>query len=256
MLIDAGIAPRTAAKRLDGTGVSLRDVAAICVTHADCDHFRPAWVEFIREKDVRVFCHEGHRDELGAACGGSVEGQLEAFAADPFEPLPGVSVTPVALDHDSKGSHGFVIEGFGCRIGYATDLGRVPQFLVEGFSRLDVLALESNYDAQMQLDSTRPWSLKQRIMGGRGHLSNDQAFAAIRQILDRHQDGGVRLPAHIVLLHRSRFCNCPKLVRQMFSRDARIAPRLTLAEQFQRSAWLRVRPATPLVGEQLTMQWA
>ena len=68
-------------------------------------------------------------------------------------------------------------------------------------------------------------------------------------------DRCVRLPAHIVLLHRSRECNCPALVRKLFSRDARIADRLTLAEQFERSEWLRPSPLRPLVGEQLVLGW-
>jgi hypothetical protein len=92
-------------------------------------------------------------------------------------------------------------------------------------------------------------------MGGAGHLSNEQAFDAVRGILDRAEKRRRRLPRHIVLLHRSRDCNCPRLVRKFFSRDARIAPRLTLAEQFERSEWLRIRPSQPLVGEQLALAW-
>jgi hypothetical protein len=45
------------------------------------------------------------------------------------------------------------------------------------------------------------------------------------------------------------------LVRKFFARDHRIASRLTLAEQFERSEWLRVRKTPPLVGEQLSLAW-
>jgi ribonuclease BN (tRNA processing enzyme) len=47
LLIDAGIGPRTTAKRLDGTGSQLRDVRAICLTHLDRDHFSPTWTDTI-----------------------------------------------------------------------------------------------------------------------------------------------------------------------------------------------------------------
>ena len=254
MLIDAGIGPRTASRRLDGTGVSVRDVWAICLTHLDSDHFTPNWARTLRDQHVRVFCHGARAAELDALCQGELSGCIEGFVG-PFEPLSGMRAYPLPLVHDRTGSHGFVLEGFGCRVGYATDLGRVPVELIELFARLDVLALESNYDRQMQLDSHRPWFLKQRIMGGGGHLSNDQAFAAVRQILDCHEIDGATLPSHIVLLHRSLECNCPRRVRRLFSRDPRIAPRLTLAEQFERSNWLRPRRAAPLVGEQLVIGW-
>src|SRR5205823_4877537 len=162
---------------------------------------------------------------------------------------------PIALAHDQDGSHGFVIEGFGCRVGYATDLGHVPAELLEHFEGVDLLALESNYDRGMQVNSGRPWFLKQRIMGGRGHLSNEQAYEAIRRLLDRCERKRRPLPNHIVLMHRSLECNCPDLVRRLFSRDARIAARLTLAEQFARSPWLRPSAFRPLVGDQLCLAW-
>jgi hypothetical protein len=123
------------------------------------------------------------------------------------------------------------------------------------FADLDVLAIESNYDPHLQRTSGRPIFLQQRIMGGKGHLSNQQAFDAVRAVLDRCERSGARLPSHIVLLHRSRDCNCPRLLRQLFVRDARIAPRLTLAEPFEPSGWLKVRERAPLMGEQLALSW-
>jgi hypothetical protein len=146
-----------------------------------------------------------------------------------------------------------VIEGFGCRAGFATDLGRVPAHLIERFEGVNLVALESNYDPEMQRGSDRPWFLKERIMGGRGHLSNEQAFAAVKAILDQCERGRRRLPDHIVLLHRSRQCNCPKIVRGVFERDERIARRLVLAEQYSRTEWLGRGEVG--VGEQMILAW-
>src|SRR5262249_30759007 len=102
----------------------------------------------------------------------------------------------------------------------------------------------------------RPWFLKRRIMGGSGHLSNAQALAAIRAILNRCEATGSRLPAHVVLLHRSAECNCPDLLRELFCKDARIAKRLTLAEQSSRTGWLKPSPVAPAIGQQLSLQWS
>lgn len=252
LLIDAGIGPRTAAKRLAGTGLEVRDVAAICLTHLDRDHFSPTWMNTILHQKIRVYCHarpmrallELTADHRARA---DWSGQLICFDHRPFEPLAGLTLHPIPLSHDEEGSHGFVIEGFGGRVGYATDLGHVPAELEQRFTDLDILALESNYDPRMQMDSPRPAFLKSRIMGGSGHLSNEQAMAAIGRMLDGCAS---KLPAHIVLLHRSRQCNCPKLLRKLAGRDPRIASRLTLAEQYQRTQWLRVASDDrPLDGE-------
>lgn len=264
LLIDAGIGPRTAAQRLAGTGLSVSDVAGICLTHLDHDHFNRNWVTSILNRGINVYCHESRVDDLvRVALGQSpspqdVErfvGRVLTFDRDVFEALPGLSLRPLKFSHDGAGSHGFVLEGHGCRIGYATDLGRVPHTLSEDFDDLDLLAIESNYDRQMQLDSPRPWFLKQRIMGGSGHLSNEQAFDAVRMIFNNCESRGRPYPAHIVLLHRSRDCNCPDRLRRLFGRDARIAPRVVLSEQHERTEVLRPKREAPYVGGQLQLAW-
>lgn len=256
VLIDAGIGPRAIVKRMDGSGVGVSDVKAICLTHLDRDHFSPTWFDTICKRNIKLFCHADRIDTLRALtrdCSTPV--RIDTFNGKAFEPVERVRFHAISLEHDAEGSHGFVIEGFGAKIGYATDLGRVPKSLLEHFCGVDLLAIESNYDREMELSSPRPWFLKQRIMGGKGHLSNEQAFEAVRAILDRCQSKSKRLPQHIVLLHRSRQCNCPTIVRKLFESDERIAPRLTLAEQYERTSWLAVKDHTPLVGEQLSLQF-
>ena len=256
MLIDCGIGPRVTGQRLDGTGVGVADITAICLTHLDSDHFSANWIATALRNNIAIHCHADRMLDLIEIAGDHhVLDLIRPFAHDFFEPLPGLQAQPIALAHDREGSHGFVLQGFGHRIGYATDLGRVTAALIENFVDLDVLALESNYDPQMQAQSPRPAFLKRRITGGRGHLSNEQALDAIRQMLDRAQRRPAGLPNHIVLLHRSRQCNCPKLVRELFSSDIRIAPRLVLAEPYTRTEWLGGAGRGVGTGEQLRLSW-
>jgi phosphoribosyl 1,2-cyclic phosphodiesterase len=264
VLIDAGLGPRMTRQRMNGTGVKLTDVRAICLTHLDSDHYNSNWMMTAIEQGIRIHCAAARVSYLLAVtvpedCEAEIfaafAALIQPFDIEPFEIIDAVRVSAVDLAHDRAGCHAFLVEGFGQRIGYATDLGHVPSHLIERFCDLDVLAIESNYDPTMQIESTRPAFMKNRIMGGAGHLSNEQALEAIRNILDRCQQAAMRLPSHIVLLHRSRQCNCPKLLRSLFSRDVRIAPRLVLAEQFQRSDWMRPRDVRAAVGEQLTLQW-
>lgn len=244
VLIDAGVGPRTFARVTAELGVSLDDVKAVVLTHLDSDHFRRSWVNTLLRRQITVHCHANHAAECDVAA--DLGCFLRPFSGA-FEPIDGVTFHPLAFAHDSTGSYGYVIDGHGGRIGFATDLGHVPPALIEHFDDLDVLAIESNYDPEMQRNSGRPWFLQQRITGGRGHLSNDQALAAVKAIFDRHKKR--TLPKHVVLLHRSADCNCPDLVRRLYERDVRIAPRLVLAERHEPTAWLCV--GTGDVGRQL-----
>jgi phosphoribosyl 1,2-cyclic phosphodiesterase len=243
ILIDCGIGPRIAAQRMTAMEADAREIAAICLTHLDRDHFNLNWVRQIIRQGILIFCHENRIDDLATLAGGEEEfvSLIRPFNDKPFSPSDGIELHAIHLAHDEQGSHGFVIEGFGGRIGYATDLGHASAELVRRFRGLDVLAIESNYDPDMQLNSDRPAFLKRRIMGGRGHLSNAEALAVVRRILDQAERERQSLPGHIVLLHRSRQCNCPKLLRELFSTDDRIKDRLVLAEQNRPTPWLRAR---------------
>jgi phosphoribosyl 1,2-cyclic phosphodiesterase len=255
VLIDCGIGPRTAATRLKSLGLALSDIRAICLTHLDSDHLKPTWITEIIRRKIFLYCHQSRVDDLTQQLNNrSLAPYIRPFEDRLFNPLPGVGWRAIALPHDERGSHGFVIECQDARIGYATDLGRVDARLIDKFSGLDLLAIESNYDPQMQRDSARPYFLKRRIMGGRGHLSNEQAFEAVRQILDRSQTQGRELPRHIVLLHRSRQCNCPRLLRELFAGDSRIASRLVLAEQDRPTVWLAAR-SNPPPHTQMRFDW-
>ena len=76
----------------------------------------------------------------------------------------------------------------------------------------------------------------------------------MKTIFDRCQRHGRSLPRHVVLLHRSRQCNCPERIRDLFGRDPRIASRLVLSEQHTRTDWLSgTGVSQSWVGEQLTL---
>src|SRR5215213_1788485 len=92
-LIDAGVGPRTTAKRMDGTGVHVRDVRAICLTHLDRDHFSPTWLGTLLNRGIRVFCHRSRCDDvLQALDHEAVEPLVVGFEEnEPFEPLADLS---------------------------------------------------------------------------------------------------------------------------------------------------------------------
>jgi phosphoribosyl 1,2-cyclic phosphodiesterase len=257
LLVDAGLSPKHTAKRLDGTGVRLDQIEAICLTHLDWDHFRRSWIRLIKQNGIRVFCGPRHRHHLLQEDDSlEFESLVVEIDTNPFEPVRGLCADAIELRHDEAGSHGFVFAAGAAQIAYATDLGRVPPYLIDRFCGVDVLAIESNYDVAMQLQSLRPQFLKTRIMGGRGHLSNREAFDAVKRIFDRSHAKHGKLPSHVVLLHRSQECNCPKLLQKFFSADKRFIDRLVLAEQDCRTEWLCPTERPKLVGEQLMLMWA
>ena len=88
LLIDAGIGPRTLAKRLDGTGVHLADIAALCLTHLDGDHFSPHWTSTLLRLRIPIYCHANKVDALAQYCPDLVP-LIRPFDASSFSPING-----------------------------------------------------------------------------------------------------------------------------------------------------------------------
>jgi phosphoribosyl 1,2-cyclic phosphodiesterase len=140
-----------------------------------------------------------------------------------------IDVEPFTIPHDAADPVGFVFEGEGVRIGFATDLGYMPANARHALRRCDLLMLESNHDTEMLRDGPYPWSVKQRVMSRVGHLSNEAAA----EFLERNYDGQA---AYVILAHLSESNNLPALARVSAERALRdrmslLANKLLLAEQ-------------------------
>jgi phosphoribosyl 1,2-cyclic phosphodiesterase len=206
VMIDAGFSMKQTKERMRTHNICLEDVRDVVVTHFDRDHFNPVWCKTFLQHGIRVHVHELH---VGRARGAGLDEQCIV----PFTTsitMHNASVETVRFVHDALGTIGFIFDTGALRFGFATDLGRVPQELLDRFVNLDGIAFESNYDPIMQEESSRPESLKSRIMDGGGHLSNEQSIAAICHIASESS------LQHIVLLHLSRQCNSPRIIQDLY----------------------------------------
>jgi hypothetical protein len=234
-LIDLGLSPRRTVRLLAALGLGLHQIDDAVVTHLDYDHYHPGWRRAM-PKHARLRLHRDHLESAGSSW--FPEGRTVGFGGE-VSLTTGGRVHPLMMSHDRSGAVAlrFDIDGEwgGGILGFATDLGHVTGGLVEHFrpggAGVDVLAIESNYCPRMQAASARPEFLKQRITGGRGHLSNDEAAAAARKIQPRE---------HVVLLHLSRECNDVATVADM---HAGADYTVTTTSQFEPSRWVRVTGA-------------
>lgn len=195
ILIDAGLSARRTLRTLHECGLDERKIRAVCITHEHTDHTTGA---------ARLHALLGvpfYANTRTARAVKNVPAECwkcfvtgNPFAVGPF------SIYPFALPHDAYEPVGYRISCGGVRIGIATDLGMATT-LVRGMLRgCRLLVLESNHDEEMLRDSDRRWSLKQRILGNQGHLSNRMAAALASEV------AGDTLET-LVLAHLSESCN-------------------------------------------------
>ncbi|MEM6855674.1 MAG: hypothetical protein AAF593_14800, partial [Planctomycetota bacterium] len=103
---------------------------------------------------------------------------------------------------------------------------------------------------RMTQDSPRPAFVNRRNLSDSGHLSNDQALAAVRRIGELSAHGN---PRRVVLLHRSSQCNHPTKVLRCFERDPSLARRVIQTDQRRRTRWIKAKPMKRVKRCQLTL---
>jgi phosphoribosyl 1,2-cyclic phosphodiesterase len=159
----------------------------------------------------------------------------------------------VPVPHDAAAPLAFVVTCDGRSLGHATDFGHVGRGLVSAFRHCDAVLVESNYDPDMLRDGPYPWSLKQRILGGYGHLSNDDTA----RYLGRDLGEACRI---VVLAHLSRQNNHPEVAlmaaESALRRRGRTEVRVEVTGP-EGTDWLEVGaappPAAPKAPKQLRL---
>lgn len=206
VLIDAGVSLRRVKKELASEGLGLNDFSAILVTHDHMDHIRslasfckhlgkPVWATAELHKALahHIITHEYigpcRRILQKGAWNQVVEGM--------------VMVRYFEVPHDATQTVGFAIQLAGKNYVHITDCGRMTTEALSFCSQAQTVVLESNYDTQMLLEGPYPKELKDRILNGNGHMSNDESAQAIRTFAHKGLE-------NLFLCHLSENNNTPE----------------------------------------------
>lgn len=221
VLVDAGLSCRETEKRMRRLDLNMDKVRAIFISHEHGDHIKgletlsaryqlPVYITGdtlkhsrlrLQQQLVRTFSH-GIPVAIGA-----------------------LNITPFLKHHDAVEPHSFFIENDSVRVGVFTDIGQVCDQLRLYFGQCHAAFLEANYDEAMLQNGRYPWHLKNRIRGGKGHLSNTQA-------LELFLTGKASYLSHLFLSHLSSDNNNPELALSMF-RDQSGGTEVVVASRYQ-----------------------
>jgi phosphoribosyl 1,2-cyclic phosphodiesterase len=210
VLVDAGISCREIERRMARSGLNIRKVKAIFISHEHSDHIRG--VETLSKKyEMPVYI-----TPLTLRHGGIKirKDLVKTFRSHEIVTVGSFQVTCFPKQHDASEPHSFVVKGqSGVTIGVFTDIGTSCEHVISNFRICHAAFLESNYDDQMLETGNYPYHLKKRIRSHTGHLSNEQAL----RLFTEHRSEGL---SHLLLSHLSKDNNSPQLVHDLFSNHA------------------------------------
>ena len=205
LLVDTGISKKRIEAGLETVGVKGEELSGILITHEHIDHIQGLGV-LSRKFKIPIYATKGTIAgiEKCRSIGKMPEGLLNPIVADETFTLGDITIDPFAISHDANEPTGYRLDCQDKSVAVATDLGVYDEYIVNKLQNLDAVLLEANHDVHMVEVGPYPYPLKQRILGDRGHLSNEHTGRLLCDILHR----GLK---NIILGHLSKDNNYAKL---------------------------------------------
>lgn len=211
ILIDVGRSASHTERLLLENGITPFDIEAIFITHAHGDHV--GGIGFAKKYHIPVYAGveewravpEGLSDDLVNGIDDSVLFDYEGYS-DFF------NVTPFLAHHNSYEPLGYTIKTKDKKASICLDTGHVCDDMINAMKNSDIYVIEANYDERMLENSSYPESLKKRISGEVGHLSNKQTAEALAKLVQGKGE-------QIFLAHLSNENNLPALAKMTVEKE-------------------------------------
>lgn len=203
LLIDCGISCKNVVSALKSRDIAPEKLSGIIVTHEHSDHIKGLAV-LLSHYHIPLYASAPVLEYLsrnGCVPIGAVLNEIDGSG----ELIGGAFVSPFKTSHDSVGSLGFSIcTSENSKISICTDTGYITDDAKEHIPGSKLVLIESNYDKGMLEAGRYPYSLKRRIEGSFGHLSNNDCAEYLPELIR----GGA---THIILGHLSKENNFPEV---------------------------------------------
>lgn len=205
VLVDAGISGKRIEAGLNEIGLKTSEVDGILITHEHADHIKSLGV-LARKHGLPMYATRGTIDYIRdkQAIGKVDESLFRVIQPEvPFR-IGDMTIEPIHTSHDAADPVAYIMRKEQKAMAVITDLGKYDHYIVDKLQGLDVLLLEANHDIHMLQVGVYPYYLKQRILGDKGHLSNELSGQLLGEVLHDHF-------RKVILGHLSKENNYPQL---------------------------------------------
>lgn len=199
-LFDAGISFKRIKEELKRLECKPEELDGLFLTHEHEDHIKGLGT-LLKQTDIPVYGTKETWEALGDKVSGYGHRFIRLTKKVPFS---SAEIYPFSIPHDAANPVGYTIYSQSKKITVVTDLGFVTDTVRQALDGSDILLLEANHDIDMLRYGPYPVSLRNRILGTKGHLSNEGAGWAVANMIRPDH-------LHLILAHRSSRNNHPDL---------------------------------------------
>lgn len=187
--------------------ISPSDIDAVLVTHEHSDHIQSIGT-LSKKFDIPIFTTKETLSEIPSNQLNKISDKNKKnIVINQKITIGEMDILPFSIPHDAANPCGFTISSTGHKISIATDIGHMTNEILKNIDGSDFILIESNYDSEVLKCSKYPFSLKKRIAGPSGHLSNIIAGKTINYLIKN----GLK---KAMLGHLSKESNFPELAYQ------------------------------------------
>lgn len=183
ILIDIGISYTSFKKKTKESNVNIKEIEYLLITHEHGDHIRGLKRFIENHPNVKVYLTKGTFDAIEKDVLNLINNYEIIKANENYNINSVVTVDTYELSHDANEPIGFVINHNNKKAVIATDTGYIDEKYFDLLKNAHFYLLEANHEPSLLMDSRRPYYLKQRITGIKGHLSNNEAAWLINNFI-------------------------------------------------------------------------
>ncbi|MGL4523653.1 MAG: MBL fold metallo-hydrolase [Bacilli bacterium] len=205
LLVDAGLSGKALEQAFQKIDRNLKDVTGVLVTHEHSDHIKGLGV-IARKYNIPIYANAKTWNAMDNLIG-TVSSELKfQFDTDTKKDWDGLTVESFGVSHDAAEPMFYTFSANDKKVSLITDTGYVSGRMKGAILESDYYIFESNHDVEMLRMGRYPWNVKRRILSDVGHVSNEDAALAMRDVIDDRTKG-------IFLAHLSKDNNMKDLAR-------------------------------------------
>lgn len=208
LLIDSGLSGKKIAELMQQINRDPKDLDAILVTHEHNDHIQGVGV-MSRRYDLDIYANNKTWEAMGNKIGKIKTEHKFLFDKKKLKTIGDIDILSFGVSHDAIDPQFYALQKNNKQFVILTDTGYVSDRMRDSLKNADAYLIESNHDVGMLRMGPYPWSLKQRILGDKGHLSNDDGALALVDLIGNKTK-------RVYLGHLSKENNMKEIARSAF----------------------------------------
>ncbi|MDL4840958.1 MBL fold metallo-hydrolase [Aquibacillus rhizosphaerae] len=205
ILVDAGLSGKEIERLFSEANINPEEITKILVTHEHSDHIKGLGI-LARRFNLPIYANEKTWKAMENSIGKISLDQKFVFDMEEIKTFGDIDVESFGVSHDAAEPMFYTFHHEGKKVALVTDLGYVSERIKKTVENADALIFESNHDVSMLRMGRYPWSVKRRILGDSGHVSNEDCALALTDIIGNNTK-------RIYLAHLSKDNNMKELAR-------------------------------------------